>query len=231
MGSAGKIDVYLEIGTKRTFAGALDWPGWCRSGRDESAALQALFDYAPRYARVVQPAGLDFVAPEAVSTLTVVERVDGNPTTDFGAPDVPPSIDARPLDEAGLQRFQQLLQACWQAFDAAVHSAAGKELRKGPRGGGREVEKIVGHVREAEQAYLSSLGWRQNQDGGPVRAPEAAHLDPVRQAVLTALAAAAHGELPVQGPRGRVFWTPRRFTRRAAWHVLDHAWEIEDRII
>jgi hypothetical protein len=25
-------------------------------------------------------------------------------------------------------------------------------------------------------------------------------------------------------------WPPRYVVRRAAWHVLDHAWEIEDRI-
>lgn len=41
------IDVFLEAGTKRTFAGALDWPGWCRSGPDEGAAVQALLDYGP----------------------------------------------------------------------------------------------------------------------------------------------------------------------------------------
>jgi hypothetical protein len=33
------------------------------------------------------------------------------------------------------------------------------------------------------------------------------------------------------GPRGGVHWTPRYFVRRAAWHMLDHAWEIEDRIL
>ena len=37
--ASNSIDVYLEIGKKRTFAGAIDWPGWCRSGRDEGAAL------------------------------------------------------------------------------------------------------------------------------------------------------------------------------------------------
>ena len=41
-----KITIYLEIGSRRTFAAALDWPGWCRMGRDEPAARQALYDYA-----------------------------------------------------------------------------------------------------------------------------------------------------------------------------------------
>jgi hypothetical protein len=85
-------DVYLEIGAKRTFAGALDWPGWCRSGGDEAAELR---------------------------------------------------------------RFQAILQA---------------------------------------------------------------------------LSSASSGDTPKQGPRGGVRWTPRRFVKRVAWHVLDHAWEIEDRI-
>jgi hypothetical protein len=45
-----------------------------------------------------------------------------------------------------------------------------------------------------------------------------------------ALAAGARGELPERGPRGGARWTPRSFVRRVAWHVLDHAWEIEDRL-
>ena len=52
------IAVYLEIGPKRTFAGAVEWPGWCRIGRGEEEALEALLAYAPRYARVVEAAGL-----------------------------------------------------------------------------------------------------------------------------------------------------------------------------
>ena len=33
--STAPTDVYLELGTKRVFACALEWPGWCRGGRDE----------------------------------------------------------------------------------------------------------------------------------------------------------------------------------------------------
>jgi hypothetical protein len=53
----------------------------------------------------------------------------------------------------------------------------------------------------------------------------------VREAALLALAAAARDELPKHGPRGGVIWTPRYFVRRAAWHMLDHTWELEDRIM
>ena len=46
-------------------------------------------------------------------------------------------------------------------------------------------------------------------------------------AVLDALTRAVIEGLPAAGPRGGVIWTARSFVRRAAWHVLDHAWEIE----
>ncbi|HJQ14841.1 MAG TPA: hypothetical protein VJ830_08850, partial [Anaerolineales bacterium] len=93
MVKSNKVKVYLEIGQKRTFAGALDWPGWCRSGRDEESALQALFDYGPRYARALRYARLGFQSPDDVSYFVVVERLKGNATTDFGAPGTPPSAD------------------------------------------------------------------------------------------------------------------------------------------
>jgi hypothetical protein len=224
--SANKIDVYLEIGKKRAFAGALDWPGWCRSGRDADAALQALVDYAPRYAGVLRPARLGFQSPADASAFAVIERLEGNATTDFGAPAVAPSSDARPVDDAELRRFQALLEACWRAFDAAARAAAGKELRKGPRGGGRDLERITQHVVGGDEGYLSGLGWKVKKSEGADLAEE---LSRTRQAILDALAAAARGEVSAQGPRGGVRWTPRYFVRRVAWHVLDHVWEIEDR--
>jgi hypothetical protein len=226
MASSRTIDVYLEIGDKRTFAGAIDWPGWCRIGRDEDSALQALVDSGPRYARILHAKKIPFQAPADTSALTVVDRVAGNSTTDFGAPDVAPSSDARPIDDADLQRFQKLLKAYWSAFDAAVRAASGKELRKGPRGGGRDLEAIVGHVLGAEAAYLARLAWKRPKGKAADLSEE---LDRTRQAVLQALAAAARGETPTSGPRGGVIWAPRYFVRRLAWHELDHAWEIADR--
>jgi hypothetical protein len=224
---ANLVHVYFEIGQTRTFAGALDWPGWCRAGRDEAAALQALCDYGTRYARVLQAAQIEFQPPAEISQFNVIERLTGNATTDFGAPDVGPSSDRLPLADADLQRFQTLLQACWQAFDKAVESAAGKELRKGPRGGGRDLETIVGHVLGADVSYLGRLAWKHPRDEA---ANPGAELERTRQAILAALAAAARGEIPTRGPRGGVIWTPRTFVRRVAWHLLDHLWEIEDRV-
>ncbi|HXG39541.1 MAG TPA: hypothetical protein VNJ28_01230, partial [Candidatus Limnocylindrales bacterium] len=80
---ARSIPVYVEAGARRTFASAVDWPGWARSGRDEAGALAALVAYAPRYAAVVAPAGVPFPLPGGPGDL-VVERVAGDASTDFG---------------------------------------------------------------------------------------------------------------------------------------------------
>ena len=221
-----KIDVYLEIGKKRTFAGATEWPGWCRSGGDEKSALRALLDYGPRYARALKMSGIEFHTPIDETVFAVSERLEGNATTDFGAPSSVPSSDNRSLEAAELQRLQRMLEACWQTFDTVVREAVGKELRKGPRGGGRELDSIVLHVQDSQAAYLARIGGKFNK----VEAGDASHqLEQSRRTMLDAVAAAARGEAPEQGPRGGTRWTPRYFVRRCAWHVLDHAWEIEDR--
>lgn len=225
--NADKFDVYLEIGKKRTIAGAIEWPGWCRVGRDADTALQALVDYAPRYGRVLSATSLGFQAPLDRSAFAVVERLEGNATTDFGAPDASPSTDTQPVGTAELQRLQTLLRACWQAFDQAVQAATGKELRKGPRGGGRDLDEITRHVLGGDASYLARLTWKLKPDEMAELSQE---LSRSRRAVLDALEAAARGELPAHGPRGGAIWTPRYFVRRVSWHVLDHAWEIEDRV-
>ena len=107
------VEVYLESGKQRTVAGALAWPGWCRIGRDEAGALQALAAAGPRYARVLHGTGIAFHAPADASAFALVERLAGTATTDFGVPDVAPSRDARPVDDADLRRCEALLQACW----------------------------------------------------------------------------------------------------------------------
>ncbi len=223
-----RIIVYLETGQKRVFAGAIDWPGWCRAGRDETSALQALFETGPRYQRAILPAGLGFHAPKNESAFVVVERLEGNASTDFGAPDASPSQDALPVPDAELRRFQTLLEACWHAFDEIQQLAQRRELRKGPRGGGRDLEGMIQHVLGSDLGYLSALGWKpeisktQNLQ---------ASLLVSRQAILDGLNASVQGDIPPYGPRGGKRWTPRYFVRRVAWHCLDHTWEIEDRMV
>ena len=222
-----QTEVYLEVGQKKIFAGALDWPGWCRSARDEETALATLGEYAPRYARIFSGTTIDFAPPDDPSALAVVERLAGTSTTDFGAPDVAPARDAEPFDEAARERSEAILAAIWRAFDRAVRAAEGKELRKGPRGGGRECDGIVRHVLGADAAYLHRVGQKFSQDDS---APLDQELRRAREAISTALAAGVRGEIPEQGPRGGALWTPRYFVRRVAWHIVDHLWEIEDRI-
>jgi hypothetical protein len=136
--------------------------------------------------------------------------------------------DREPVDRIEFEHLQKILQACWQAFDSAVQRATGRELRKGPRGGGRNVEKILDHVLEADRGYLARLAWKHKREGGKNPVEE---LSRTRGAILNALEAAVNGDLPERGPRGGIIWPPRYFIRRVAWHVLDHAWEIEDRIV
>lgn len=226
------IDVYLEVGAKRTFAGALEWPGWCRSGRDEASAIDALLGYAPRYAAALRGSRLGFHAP---SDFRIVERLRGDATTDFGAPGAAPSADAEPMADEDLRRVQSLLRACWRALDEAADAAAGKQLRTGPRGGGRDLDGIVEHVLDADAGYLSRIGVKLGGPRKDLRAGLGGHgqdlraeLGRSRSVMLEGLGTAVREGVPA-APRGGARWSPRHFVRRVAWHVLDHAWEIADR--
>jgi hypothetical protein len=218
------VDVYLETGSKRTFAGGLDWPGWNRSGRDVDAALGGLLAYGERYRTAIASARLGFRPPRNPSDLRVVERLSGDATTDFGAPGGAPAFDRAPVDDADLKRSERVLSACWRAFDRVVEATAGTALRKGPRGGGREVEEIVRHVADADRAYLRKLGAPV-----PIHEDEVDSLLSLRDAIIAGLWSVPRDEPDRHGPRGGRLWTPRYAVRRIAWHVLDHAWEIQDR--
>jgi hypothetical protein len=222
---AARIEVYLECGKKRTFAGALNWPGWCRYGRHETEALEALLEYGPKYASVLARTKLGFVAPNDLEQLVVVERLRGNATTDFGAIGIPPAVDRdRSCSAAEIKRFEKILRAGWRAFDKTVEAARGKRLAKGPRGGGRSLDAIVKHVQGADEGYLRAAG------GQPPKNVKARERPPaLRNAILETVRASASGELPERGPRGGVRWTARYYVRRVAWHVIAHAWEIERR--
>ncbi|HEX9375326.1 MAG TPA: hypothetical protein VGB19_03675 [Actinomycetota bacterium] len=212
-------DVYLEIGSKRAFAASFDWPGWCRSGRDGEAALRALVEAGPRYARSLGRAATGFSPPAKATALRVSERVNGGATTDFGAPEAETERDLADLTPREADRLAGLLQACWRAFDRAARKAVGVELRKGPRGGGRDLDAIVDHVRSAEGAYLSKLGARAD-DGS---------MEAVRRTFIDVFSDRARGEPPPRTPRSGRLWTPPYAVRRSAWHAIDHTWEIEDR--
>jgi hypothetical protein len=201
--------VYLEAGSKRVFACALDWPGWCRSGKTEEQALAALAAYVSRYAVVAREARLAFPNGAGIS-FDVVERIKGSFDTDFGVPGREAAPDRDPLSRREAETLAGLLAASWTIFDRVV-AAAPPALRKGPRGGGRDRDAIREHVIGAESMYARKMG---------IRSPQTA----IREAMLEAVRSdTGTAQVPDKD------WPVRYAVRRAAWHELDHAWEIEDR--
>ena len=221
------VEIYLEVGKKRVFAAALAWPGWCRSGQDEADAVEALVAYARRYNQVLK-LGRPVFALDPLAGMRVSQRLAGDATTDFGGLGAVPDFDRRPLDAQELERQLAILQKTWRAFDQSVQRAKGRQLRKGPRGGGRDLERIREHALESQIAYLGRLGIRFRPDPS---AGMAEREQDIRRVILESLQEQAHVETPTVGPRGGLRWLPRTFIRREAWHSLDHAWEIEDRRI
>lgn len=212
------VAVYLEVAAKRVFAGALEWPGWCRSGQTEELALAALSGYASRYAEVPERAGIRF-PPGAAVRLGVVQRLPGGPATEFGVPYEVAAADAEPLTAAGAHRQAALVSAAWAVLDeVATHSP--EQLRKGPRGGGRDRDAMLNHVLAAEVAYGRKLGVKHK----PPPLGDTAAIAAMRADLLAVLGAASDG-----APLVAKGWPPRYAARRIAWHVLDHAWEMADR--
>jgi len=211
------IKLYVEATDKKAFACALDWPGWARSAKTEELAIEALASYAPRYAAVARAAGIRW--PTKLD-FQVMERLKGSATTDFGALDKPAAADFAKITRLSATRQAALLQASWQLLDdLAVHAPAA--LRKGPRGGGRDRDKVVEHVNAAEASYARSIGITQD--------PKTADLSPAavarrRERIVEVLSKSSTGSA-LNGRR----WPTRYAVRRFAWHVLDHVWEIEDK--
>jgi hypothetical protein len=194
--------VYLEEGKKNVFAVSLDWPGWCRRAKTSDLAIAALEEYRDRYAKIVS-------SSFRPGSFEVVGTVSGNVTTDFGAPDARGPWDDDELSVSELARQLVVLQDCWNYFDTVVDTAPAT-LRRGPRGGGRDRDDIIDHVREAERAYCSRVGFRVAP-----RTP----WDEQRDVVLTTL----------RNATANAKWTTAYAIRRLAWHIIDHAWEIEDK--
>lgn len=214
------VRVMLEHGKKkRVVACAFDWPGWDRSARKGADVLAVLADYRPRYAKVAELAGLGSQFKRA-GRLEVVEEVEGIGMTDYyGVSGRPASPETGPMTKVELERKVALLQAAWQTFDETA-ARVSDELRSGPRGGGWAKERIIRHVNGAEiEEFAPKVG---------VKVPLETREDP--QALL------AYRQDVVEGIRGchrrgepARSWTLQFLIRRCAWHMLDHAWELEDR--
>jgi hypothetical protein len=214
------LRVILEIGKKRrVVAGAMDWPGLDRWGTSEDNALARLLSYVPRYVGVAERAGraTDFARARNVE---VVERVPGSSSTDFwGFAHVPSEIEREVLSAEDLDRRLDLLRACWVAFDD-VAARVSRDLRPGARGGGRSRDQIIRHVYANEPEQFS----RKVE----VRTP--------LEVVLTPDGLATHRQRYIEAIRaynayGRPArsWPIQFLVRRTAHHVMDHAWELEDR--
>jgi hypothetical protein len=216
----GALRVILEIGKKRrVVAGAMDWPGLDRWGTSEDDAVEKLLSYVPRYADVAQRAGLK-AAFRRARDVEIVERVPGSSSTDFwGIAHVPSQIEHEVLSPAELKRRLDLLRGCWAHFDAAA-ARVSRELRPGPRSAGRSRDQIIRHVliNEPEQ-FSRKIEIRTppdvvlRQDG----------LERHREEYLAAIRA-----YNAEGKAART-WPIQFLVRRTAHHVMDHAWEMEDR--
>ena len=217
-----KLRVVIEATGKRAFASALDWPGWSRGAKTREAALEVLLAYAERYATVASLAGVASIAgvalPAGPLELEVVGEAEGDASTDFGVPGRVSDAERGPMDVVEARRRADLVAAAWRHFDA-IAAAAPEELRKGPRGGGRDRSKVVDHVVMADHGYCRELGLHRpapdSHDPASVAAQRTAMLEVLRQ--------------PSDGSPIANRWTARYAARRIAWHALDHAWEIEDR--
>ncbi len=211
-----RLAVAIEGTKKKVFAAATEWPGWARSGKTPEAAIESLLAYAPRYEPVVRAAGLTLGSSFEVD---IVEQLEGGSGTEFGVPSLPTAADARPTEAAEAARLASIVEASWAAFDR-IAAAASAALRKGPRGGGRDRDKMVGHVNESDWYYAHEIGLGLRKPASGDRAA----VEMLRAAMLEVLRKPSDGR-----SLGGRKWPARYAVRRIAWHALDHAWEIEDR--
>jgi len=217
---ADAMRVMLEMGSKgkRVVAVAPDWPGLSRGAKSEEAAIDRLRSYVPRYAPVAKLAGMDAELP-AGPTLDVVERFPGTGSTDFwGISFAFSSIDKQAMSDEALDRELRLMRACWAFFDE-VRGRVSAELEKGPRGGGRDRDRIVRHVVVSEQDWAKKLGLPPAQDAMLTDEELNAHRDAYCDAIR-----ALHAE-----DRMARTWPLRFLIRHTAFHTMDHAWEMEDK--
>ena len=211
-----RLTVAIEGSGRKVFASVLEWPGWSRSGKTAEAAIESLLAYAPRFEPVARIAGLSFGSSFDVE---VVEQLEGGSGTEFGVPSRPAAADSRPTDRAEAARLAAIVEAAWATFDR-VAAGSPAELRKGPRGGGRDRDKMVGHVNESDWYYAREMGINVKQP----KSDDRPGIEALRMQLLAVLREPSDGS-PLADRR----WPVRYAARRIAWHALDHAWEMQDR--
>ncbi len=206
---------------KRAVAFALDWPGWSRGAKTSDVAVETLESYRERYRPVAELAGME-AEFDAAGPLEIVEEKVGTPSVDFWAISFSPSsTELDPMDEAQLERGITLLSACWEFFDGVANRVS-PEMRKGPRGGGRERDEIIRHVFRVESLDFAKQVGQQMTDGPTLTGEE---LRRYRADYVTGIRAYNAGQI-----EKRMRKTTLPFLiRHSAFHTLDHAWEMEDK--
>ncbi len=177
----------------------LDWPGWNRGAKTAELALETLESYRERYRPIADLAGLarEF---DAAGPLEVVEDMVGTGSVDFwGISFSPSSTEHGPMGEAEIERKITLLKAAWAYFDG-VAARVSEEMRKGPRGGGRDRTRIIRHtIRTESEDFAKQVG---------LKIPEEAALTPDglrqhRETYVAAMRAYNAGEIEKRCGRGR----------------------------
>ena len=206
---------------KRSVAFSLDWPGWNRGAKSADVALETLESYRERYRPVAVLAGMakEF---DAAGPLEIVEDRVGPGSVDFwGISFSPSSTEQGPLSAADLERGIKILRACWEFFDG-VAARVSPEMRKGPRGGGRDRNRIVRHtIRTESEDFAKQVGLRIEEEAA--LSPEG--LRQHRESYVAAMRAYNDGKVE----KRMRSWTLPFLIRHSAFHTLDHAWEMEDK--
>jgi hypothetical protein len=206
---------------KRSVAFSLDWPGWNRGAKSADLALETLESYRERYRPVAVLAGMakEF---DAAGPLEIVEDRVGPGSVDFwGISFSPSSTEQGPLSAADLERGIKILRACWEFFDG-VAARVSPEMRKGPRGGGRDRNRIVRHtIRTESEDFAKQVGLRIEEEAA--LSPEG--LRQHRESYVAAMRAYNDGKVE----KRMRSWTLPFLIRHSAFHTLDHAWEMEDK--
>lgn len=214
-----ELRVVIETGKQKVFASAIDWPGWSRAGkRTAEAAIGELLAYCTRYNAVLRLAGIAAI-PDPGGQVDVIDTVEGAGVVDFGVPDAVHAVERQSMDTGECVRQVAILKASWRFLDQ-VASGVSPELRKGPRGGGRDRDKLLDHVVQADRSYARQLGVRSP----PFDTVDSDAVQAHHEAVFVAIPDRRDGT-----PLTDKGWPARYAIRRMAWHVLDHAWEMQDK--
>lgn len=216
------IRTVLERGpkNKKVVAFAIDWPGWSRSAKTSDEALATLESYRSRYRPITLTARMAKKF-DAAGPLTVVEDRIGTGSTDFwGISFSPSSFEHGLMVKNEFDRKIAMLRACWSFFDR-VGSQVSAEMAKGPRGGGRDRDQIIGHTIRVESLdFAKRIGLRVTEDS----TLSVQGLIDYREEYVSAMRKYNLGEgKPMRS------WTLPFLIRHSAFHVMDHAWEMEDK--